>query len=398
MNCTNRPLASRLTAGGRGAVATIRVVGELGACNEESRPETIDSLFEAANGLLLSQQPLQRVAFGRWGIAHREDLTVCRVSSDVLEIHCHGGDSAVERVLEDLRQANCQIVDWQTQLASSADTLEAECQDVLSRTTTMRTAEIALEQANGLLRSTFQRLLTLDDEATLVRELDDLIRWSNFGLHLSKPWSIVLTGRPNVGKSSLINALLGYERAIVFDQPGTTRDVVTAETAFEGWPVVLADTAGIRRDAPDLESAGIALAEERLRTADLKLLLVDLSEPPTEVDRELLHQWPEALIVGHKADLPDQWIDASPPDQLPVSSREGVGLTELQREIVRRLVPQVPPPGTPLPVTIRQLELLQIARHSATATDRRKAIEQLLRPGGDAQQPVEECGTVTASM
>ena len=373
----NRPTAARLTAGGRGAVATIRVVGELTSSSAATHSQSIDLLFSAANGIPLSQQPLQKIAFGQWGTVPREDLTVCRLSNDVLEVHCHGGDSAVERVLSDLVKANCRLVDWQTQLRLETDLLHAECQHVLSRTTTWRTTQIALEQANGLLRTTFARLLTVEDEAELFRALDELLTWSDFGLHLSVPWSVVLTGRPNVGKSSLINALLGYQRAIVFDQPGTTRDVVTGETAFEGWPVVLADTAGIRRNAPGLESAGMALAEEKLRGADLQLIVIDLSQPPTEEDHDLLRRWPQALVVGQKSDLPNQWNGGLPRDTYAVSARHGQGLIELQQQLVRRLVPRTPPAGTPLPITVRQIELIRAARQAASSQDRRTAIGQL---------------------
>ena len=87
------------------------------------------------------------------------------------------------------------------------------------------------------------RAADLQAAAARIREW---LAWEDFGLHLTRPWNVVLAGRPNVGKSSLINALLGYTRSIVFDQPGTTRDVVTAATAIDGWPIELSDTAGLR--------------------------------------------------------------------------------------------------------------------------------------------------------
>ncbi|HEY0981265.1 GTPase [Schlesneria sp.] len=378
-----RRTAARLTPGGRGAVATIRVAEGLGPEERGAEFQGIDPLFEAANGVALSQQPLRKIAFGRWGHSHREDLIVCRVSADLLEIHCHGGDSAVERILKDLEEATYQVVDWQTQLTISDDILQAECQETLSRTTTWRTTQIALEQAGGLLRQAFQEMVWTTDEATLLSRLDSLIRWSNFGLHLSNPWNVVLTGRPNVGKSSLINGLLGYERAIVFDQPGTTRDVVTGETAFEGWPVVLADTAGIRQDAHALESQGIALAQARLRTADLQIVLLDLSQVPTPDDFELLRQWPEALVVANKADLSVQWDEALPENVLQVSAKRGQGLAELQSEIVKRLVPEVPPTGTAVPLNPRQVAILQQARSAGEMTVRRAMLSKLLHGGRD---------------
>jgi tRNA modification GTPase len=380
-----RPKASLLTPIGRGAVATIRVVCDFGAWNGTGADcndlRSIDSLFRAVNGLTLSQQPLKRIAFGTWGTTNTEDLVVCLLDSAVLEIHCHGGDAAVQRVLNDLTTVGCEILDWRMQLESTNDILAAECLDVLSRTSTWSTTQIVLEQSNGLLRSAFLRLSELNragDETELNQSLDELLRWVTFGLHLSTPWSVVLTGRPNVGKSSLINRLLGYERAIVFDEPGTTRDVVTGETAFEGWPVVLADTAGIRRDAAQLEAAGIALARERLQVADLCIVLVDLSQPPMVDDELLITQWPSAIVVAHKSDLPDQWGDRLPAAAIRVSSVSGDGVTKLQQMLVKRLVPEVPPPETAIPLTPRQVEGLREIRRSSTRIDREKAIDRLM--------------------
>jgi tRNA modification GTPase len=232
------------------------------------------------------------------------------------------------------------------------------------------------------LKSAFQKLLDSSsvDRATVQQGIADLLRWAQFGLHLTTPWSVVLTGRPNVGKSSLINALLGYERAIVFDQPGTTRDVVTGETAFEGWSVLLADTAGIRNDASRLEAAGIKLAEERLRSADLRLVLIDLSQPAAADDMEMLSRWPDAIVVAHKSDLDRQRNAQLPEKTLFVSSRTGQGLLELQKAIVNRLVPNTPDPNQPIPLTQRQIERLNEA-HDAPSFDRcHNALRQLLHP------------------
>jgi tRNA modification GTPase len=379
VNSKARRTAAVLTPFGRGAVATVRVVGDLSSSVENNSSIAIESLFHAANGLPVHQQRLNKIAFGQWGTTDFEDLVVCRIADDVLEIHCHGGDAAVQRVLKDLSAADCDILDWRQQVALTQDILNRECLDVLSRTTTSRTTEIALEQSNGLLKAAFSRLKTVDADSVLPihHELDELLQWANFGLHLSMAWNVTLTGRPNVGKSSLINALLGYQRSIVFDEPGTTRDVVTGETALQGWPIIFADTAGIRHDAGELESAGIALARERLHAADLRLILIDLSQSPTADDDELLRQWPDALIVAHKCDLPDQWNDRLPTQAIYVSSLTGIGVVELQRQIVNRLIPVVPPAGTPIPITTRQVDLLRAARHSSAIVEMRDAIDRL---------------------
>ena len=385
--------AARLTSVGRGAVATIGVRTHVSRTtidvspSNEARGNSIDqspfaplnSLFQAANHIPLSEQKLKKIAFGQWGEMDAEDLVVCRISEQILEIHCHGGEAAVQRILNDLSNAGCAVIDWREQVAATGDVVDVECLDVLSRTSTWRTTRIALEQSNGLLKSAFSKLAAFEAtaEGAFERHLDSLLQWASFGLHLAIPWSVVLTGRPNVGKSSLINALLGYQRAIVFDEPGTTRDVVTGETAFDGWPVTLADTAGIRDNAGGLEAAGIALARERLRTADLRLVLVDLSQPPTKDDEQMLSESTNAIVVAHKSDLANQWGDCLPGQAVRVSSVTGEGLMELQRRLVDRLVPSVPNSGTPIPITERQVVALKKIWTSTTSEERRRAVEEL---------------------
>ena len=191
----------------------------------------------------------------------------------------------------------------------------------------------------------------------------------------------VLTGTSYDVRSGLINALLGYQRAIVFDQPGTTRDVVTAETAFDGWPVVLADTAGLRDATEELEAAGIALARQRLEHADARLVLVDLNEPPTRDDESLIAHWSDAIVIGHKCDLGDRWQGRLPSSALRVSSVTGEGLEAIQRQLIERLIPRVPPPGTPIPITRRQTDLLNIARSELLSSNRsaaHQAIQKIL--------------------
>ena len=118
--------------------------------------------------------------------------------------------------------------------------------------------------------------------------LDALIERGALGLRLLSGWKVVLIGRPNVGKSRLLNALSGFRRAIVDELPGTTRDVVAFRTAFGGWPVELADTAGIRATPDEVEHLGIERAKEELRTADLVLLVLDRSEYLRPIDVQLI--------------------------------------------------------------------------------------------------------------
>jgi tRNA modification GTPase len=203
--------------------------------------------------------------------------------------------------------------------------------------------------------------------------VDALLAWADFGLHLTRPWHVVLTGRPNVGKSSLINALLGYSRSIVYDEPGTTRDIVTAETAIAGWPVRLIDTAGIRQAAEGLEAAGIERAHESLASADCVIVVCDVGSVPEAEDVELLASWPGATVAGNKSDLPNMWGERLPENALCVSSRTGAGLDTLVEAIAARLVPELPPAGTPIPITERQVALLRQARSALENGDKATA-------------------------
>jgi tRNA modification GTPase len=188
--------------------------------------------------------------------------------------------------------------------------------------------------------------------------LDLLIQSASVGLKLVPGWRVALAGRPNVGKSRLLNALLGYDRAIVAPTPGTTRDVVATGTAFAGWPVELADTAGLRASDDPIESEGVARARAHQREADLVLLVLDRSEPLTEEDRRLIAEHPGALAVANKADLPTAWDFAG----LAVSAARGDGVERLADEIGRRLVPDPPPPGSALPFRPRQVRRLELIR------------------------------------
>jgi tRNA modification GTPase len=160
---------------------------------------------------------------------------------------------------------------------------------------------------------------------------------------------VAITGRPNVGKSSLLNALAGYDRALVHDTPGTTRDVVDVEVQWSGVPVRLVDTAGIREQAAPVEQAGIERSRAELRRADLILWVVDASEPPSEGDREAASglPWERVHMVLNKMDLVERensgWVNGySPRGVCRTSAKTGSGVGDLgallEHELTERLV------------------------------------------------------------
>jgi tRNA modification GTPase len=349
-------LVALLTPAGRAAVATILVSGS-------EVLEHLERHFHPAGPPRLAMRPLGRIVFGRWGSAGTgEEVVVCRRSEDQIEIHCHGGRAASRAILETLAGDGCRKIEWREWIRrSSEDRWAADVRIALADAPTERTATLLYAQANKL-RDAFRAInmaLAEDEAAGALRQVTLLLEWSRVGRHLVEPWRIVLAGAPNVGKSSLINALLGYQRAIVHATPGTTRDLVAAPTALAGWPVELIDTAGIRAEGEPLEMAGIELAQQQAAAADLVLVVLDRSRQLTADERKLIARWPHSMRVLNKCDLPAAGKNF---DGIEVSALAGSGIAELVTAIVARLVPAEFPRSTPLPFLESHVELLERLR------------------------------------
>jgi tRNA modification GTPase len=270
--------ASLLTPAGRGAVAVIAAEGHAALAS-------VDAHFHAANRLRPSAQAINRIVFGHWTDAnHREEVVVCRTAEAALEVHCHGGVAAAQRILAALAAAGCRVESWTDCLnAHAIHPVEAEADAALAAAGTRRTAAILLDQRHGALGREIeaaQAELAANNpiQTTAAAErIARLLDGAALGLRLTRPWHVAIAGQPNVGKSSLMNALIGYQRAIVFDQPGTTRDVLAAETAVDGWPVRFTDAAGLRTADDELEAAGVELARQALARADIVVWVLDAS-------------------------------------------------------------------------------------------------------------------------
>ena len=346
-----------LTPPGRGAVATISVQGEAAL-------ELAAACFTPAAGGCVADFPARRILFGSWKtrLAGSEEVVVCCLSETEVEVHCHGGLAASNRVMEALIQAGAQSANAATWIASQqADPLAAAAQQQLAKVGTERGAAILLDQLRGALRHSLHTLLGRLERREL-REaamlLDELLAAAPAGLHLTQPWRVVLRGQANAGKSSLLNAILGYRRALVFDRPGTTRDVLIAQTAVDGWLLEFADTAGLRREAESLEQAGQEAAERQGRQADLNLWVVDAGKPDWEHPAD-------ASVVLNKSDLP---VALGIRGDFPrVSARTGEGVDELLQFVVRRLLPHPPAPGQPVPFLPRHVEALEAAKAALEA-------------------------------
>jgi tRNA modification GTPase len=188
-----------------------------------------------------------------------------------------------------------------------------------------------------------------------------------------------------VGKSSLINALAGYQRAVVSDVAGTTRDVVTVPVAFDGWPVELTDTAGLR-ESEGLEAEGVERAKKAIGDADLVLWVLDAAERESGWPRPGECPVYDVIFVTNKIDLVPTWD----PEEfrrrewgVAVSATAGTGLLELIAEIVKRFVPEPPPPGAAVPYSPRLADLVCSA-HNALEGGR---VEEARRLLGECHSP-----------
>jgi tRNA modification GTPase len=316
--------------------------------------------FDAARGRPLDELPVGRVFFGRWRASGGggEEVVVCR-RSDRVEVHCHGGIAASDAIVRDLVDDGCREVAWAEFVWQTApDAFSAEARIALAQARTDRTAAILMDQWRGALRDAWRQMevaIEAGQRRLGVECLQRLLSHSRVGAHLVQPFRVVLCGPPNVGKSTLINALLGYQRSIVFDEPGTTRDVLTAHTALDGWPVELCDTAGLRDEAAGIEAEGIVRSRQQLQRADLVIHVLDASETTPPAFEEEVPERPR-LVVRNKMDLAKNRLDAQ---CLFTNAVTGEGIADLTRAIAHHLVPEPPKPGQAIPFTARQIAALK---------------------------------------
>ena len=381
-----------LTPPGRAAVAVVLVSGP-------DALRAVGSCFVARGGRAVDDIPVGRIALGHWERADGEELVLCRRDQHQIEIHCHGGTAAVGAVISRLLNEGCRRLTWQEWIGQCApDRIQGAAHIALADAVTERTAAILLDQLNGILSRAIREIIanvSVGEWSAAGAMIDELLCRQEFGLHLIKPWRVVLFGAPNVGKSSLINALAGYERAIVSPTPGTTRDVVTANTAIDGWPVQLSDTAGFRETQDDLESAGIELATSTLSRAELAIVVYDatqLLDNPSDNEATLapskLAQPVRVIHVLNKIDL----IAAAERSQLIqrlVDRQPGIlevhaasaltdeGIADLISSIARKLVPTTLPPGSAVPFTLEQVDLLTAAKLAIERGDAMEATDSL---------------------
>ncbi len=325
-------------------------------------------------------------------------------AEDVIEISCHGAPVVLRTCIERAVRAGARLAEpgeftLRAYLNGRIDLPQAEAVRDLIDATTLYQARVAAQQLEGSvsrrirpLKEQLVELIALleagidfaeDDVSVapneeILRRLDGietdlraLVRSFASGRLVYEGFTLAIVGRPNVGKSSLFNRLLEQDRAIVTEIPGTTRDVIAESTAFEGIPVKLVDTAGIRASDDLVETLGIERSYAAMADADLTLLVLDAGHELTPEDELLLDKLRDRkpLLIGNKSDLGRRlcFLD----QLLLVSAYTGQGITELRSAILQRLAPQ----GLATP----ESGSLTSVRHEAFLRESLEAIENARR-------------------
>lgn len=410
-SCESNPtIACRLTPEISAAIATIAVRGPdavgivtklfarrkkssidadgIECPNSNSRPRshsasgTYSAASYSASGTYWA---IDEMRFGQWNpgpsLQAAEQVVVCRVSLEQVEIHAHGGMAVCQMILDDLRSAGCEIVSVAQWPRDSIGTLESQAEQELEHAITAKVAAMLLDQTRGALSVAVRAIIRelqagrFESAQTL---LADLLHWGEIGVRICRKPRVCLAGPPNVGKSSLMNAILGIHRALVHHEPGTTRDAIDAVTAIDGWPINLMDTAGIRATDEPIEREGIAIAREELTKSDLLILVVDATVGWTQIHDHILagHQG-RSLVAWNKCDL----THTEPPMlDFPVvstSAMHSAGVEPLLRAMSGALFHELPPPGQAVPFRQDQLEVLTMSHKLLLVAEHAQAIETL---------------------
>ncbi|MFM7318468.1 MAG: GTPase [bacterium] len=332
---------TRLTADAPGAIGVVRVWGP-GAV------ALADRLFEPK----LATRPLANTAPGRPRLGRfAGDEVVALIlpespNADALEveIQCHGSPLVVCAIIDKLVEAGAaEAAPTTFQQAHGVKWLERLALEHVGLATSPKAVLLLWQQYAGALRHGLMAILQemqagrLTEARSLLGQLQATGGWAT---RLSTGFRVALTGPPNVGKSSLANALAGFERVVVSPEPGTTRDVVEVRLTIDGWPVILTDTAGLRQITADpLEEAGMALARQEHARADLVL---KLAEATSGNEFPFSEDWPatqKQILVLTKADLVDQSQMKATGEGLFISAVTGHGLDNLMQLMISTLIP-----------------------------------------------------------
>ncbi|MBU3158978.1 tRNA uridine-5-carboxymethylaminomethyl(34) synthesis GTPase MnmE [Clostridium frigoris] len=369
-------IAAISTSIGEGGISIIRVSGDK-AIN------IVDSIFIGKNNRKLNDFKSYTMRYGH--IIDKNGIRLDEViisymkgpksftSEDTIEINCHGGIVGTNRILQEVIHGGARIAEpgeftKRAFLNGRIDLSQAEAVMDIIRAKTELSMKSALMQSEGSISREIKNVrakllsviahieVTVDypeediedvtakevrEEVTLIKsEIDMLLSTADEGKILREGLSTVIVGKPNVGKSSLLNALVKEKRAIVTDVPGTTRDAIEEYISIEGIPVKIVDTAGIRETDDIVEKIGVETSKEKIDEADLVILILDSSSKISREDIEIIEYIKEKkyIVLLNKSDLGGK-IEISELKNLKskyitnISIKTGAGLDDLKKNI-----------------------------------------------------------------
>jgi tRNA modification GTPase len=370
-------IAAVATSQGEGGIAIIRVSG-----NNALR--MVSGIFKGKNDRSLQDIKSYTMRYGH--IIDKDSGEVIDevivsymkgpksfTAEDTVEINCHGGVVATNRVLEEVIKTGVRLADpgeftKRAFLNGRIDLSQAEAVIDIIRAKTELSMKSALAQSEGRVSREIKTLrnkllgiiahieatvdypeedleettskLTESQLTTVLKEIEKLLSSANEGKILRDGLDTVIVGKPNVGKSSLLNALLMETRAIVTDIPGTTRDVIEELINIDGVPVKIIDTAGIRETEDIVEKIGVEKSIEKINEADLIILMLDVSRHLDSEDLEIISYIKDRkyVVLLNKSDLPnmldkDELKDLNSQFIIEVSAKTGEGIEKLKDSI-----------------------------------------------------------------
>jgi len=365
------------TALGEGGIAIIRISGDKAL-------EIASKIFRSKNGIDIKEMKTYTMRYGNIIDLETEELIDEVIISymkgpksftaeDTIEINCHGGVTSTNKVLEAVIKAGARLAEpgeftKRAFLNGRIDLSQAEAVIDIIRAKTDLAMKSALLQSTGSLSQEINKLnayllnvlslieyavdFTEDDEEvdptipirvakdleSAINDMSKLLKTAEEGKIIREGLSLAIVGKPNVGKSSLLNALLKEKRAIVTDIAGTTRDVIEEYINLDGIPIKIIDTAGIRETNDVVEKIGVERSREKIEEADLVLLVLDSSRELDDEDREIIEvvKDKKTIVILNKMDLENK-IDKNEielfENKINISAREQIGINELKNNI-----------------------------------------------------------------
>ncbi|MBE6050530.1 MAG: tRNA uridine-5-carboxymethylaminomethyl(34) synthesis GTPase MnmE [Clostridium sp.] len=362
---------------GEGGISIIRVSGS-------KVLDIIDRVFKGVNNSSVKDMKTYTMKYGYiYEIDSNDVIDEVIVSymkgpksftaEDVVEVNCHGGVVSTNKVLEEIIKAGARMAEpgeftKRAFLNGRIDLSQAEAVMDIIRAKTDLAMKSAVVQSSGHLSREINRLreymlntlalieysvdFTEDDEEVdetvpirvleqldkAIAEMDALLKGADEGRIIRDGLKLAIVGKPNVGKSSLLNTLLREKRAIVTDIPGTTRDVIEEFVNLDGIPVKIIDTAGIRETEDVVERIGVERSKEKMNEADLVILVLDSSRSLDEEDKEIIKYVEDKkyMVLLNKVDLESKITEedlSGLENIIKISAKSGFGIEDLKGKI-----------------------------------------------------------------